>query len=100
MGKFLDLLNYKIAPVLLITFLTPATQYLIWIGRPESSFGVDSLIGNAFSWKFIIAFCIWALIWLWIPSKKFTGPIPTTGSTKLPVVYQVSCFYLSRIKDI
>jgi hypothetical protein len=82
----LDLINYNIVPPVFIIFFTVATQYLSFNGNPTRQFETWFIFGNSFAWKCIGSMISWALIWLWVPSKKFRGPITSFGYTP---VYQV-----------
>lgn len=69
--------HYHIIPPGLIIFFVFATQYLAIIGQGQEftwDLALSNSLGDASSWKWTSIFCIWALIWLKVPSKVVYGP--------------------------
>lgn len=81
-----ELINYHVIPPVFLVFFTGAAQYLAHAGNPDKPFQSEYLLGNVFAWKCIGTLFAWALVWLWLPSKKFNGPTTSFGLTP---VYQV-----------
>jgi 7-dehydrocholesterol reductase len=60
------------------------------MGRAElNKFTWQAFWGNAFSWKFVCVFFLWAYLSLMIPSKKTQGPVTDFGQVP---VYQDNGF--------
>lgn len=85
-SSLVKFINYHIIPPLFLLVFTPLAQVLAQIGNPSKPFQFSFLLGNSFAWKLIFSVILWALIWLWIPSKKFYGPKTNFGFVP---IYQV-----------
>ncbi|CAG7668703.1 unnamed protein product [Allacma fusca] len=76
-------LSYHIVPPLFLIIFTSAAQYLAQAGNPDRKFQTWFILGNCFAWKVVGSLLAWALLWLWIPSKKFPGPTTSFGYTPI-----------------
>lgn len=69
--------HYHILPPVFIVFFVGVIQYLAIIGQGQEftlELALENSLGDATSWKWTLIFCIWAIIWLRVPSKIVHGP--------------------------
>lgn len=69
-----EYIRYNVVPPVFVVFFTIAVQFLAAWGRDEDTIDPSKALGNAYSWKAVLLFALWAFLWLKIPSKKYEGP--------------------------
>lgn len=77
--RFYNALRYHVVPPFFVVVFTLAVQVLAQQANPSVAFQWDRILGNAFSWKVVVIFLSWALVFLRIPSRIFKGPATSFG---------------------
>lgn len=91
--------HYHIIPPVFIIFFVGVIQYLAILGQGQEftlELALENSLGDATSWKWTLIFCIWAIIWLRVPSKIVSGPETPFGTKP---AYRVSLLYRNSVKE-
>ncbi|XP_057381271.1 uncharacterized protein LOC130703836 [Daphnia carinata] len=85
------IVHNHVVPPLFLVFFTPIVQVLAFKAIPDIPFEWDRVLGNVYSWKVVIIFLSWALMFLLISDRTFKGPPTSVGY--VPVYADNGLFY-------
>ncbi|CAB3365471.1 Hypothetical predicted protein [Cloeon dipterum] len=75
-------LRYNVIPPIFVLIFTAAVQWLALLGDNPCPLDLEQcprLLGSVYAWILTCSYLLWVFVWLWIPDKKFKGPVSPEG---------------------